>query len=530
MLWNKLIACQVTFDNFMAGTYTEGMSVCLVQMEGIEKSFPGVHALNNCRFELLSGEIHGLIGENGAGKSTLMKVLAGIYERDAGTIRVRGEPAEAHTTKQAQTLGISIIHQELNLMKHLTAAQNIFIGREQKKGARFLVDDKEINRKSGELFRLINLNLDPRALVAKLTVAQQQMIEIAKALSFNSDVLIMDEPTSALSDAEIDELFKVIIDLKDQGKGIVYISHRMDELHRICDRITVMRDGQYVATTPMKEISTEQIIAQMVGREIYESAHPHGDTSKNEVVLEVKNLNRGRVVQDVSFTLHKGEILGFAGLLGAGRTETMRLIFGADPMDSGEIFVKGKKALIKQPRDAVHHGIGYLSEDRKRYGLALGMSVKVNTVMASLSKFLKPLAVIDEAKSKQVAEEYVRRLNTKTPSVEQQAKNLSGGNQQKVVVGKWLVRDSDILIFDEPTRGIDVGAKSEIYKLLNELADQGKSIIMISSELPEILRMSHRVVVMCEGRVTASLGVGEFTQEKIMHHATQREGLLWRNS
>jgi ribose transport system ATP-binding protein len=352
------------------------------------------------------------------------------------------------------------------------------------------------------------------------------MIEIAKALSFNSDVLIMDEPTSALSDSEIDELFKVIRDLKDQGRGIVYISHRMDELHRICDRITVMRDGRYVATTAMKEITTEQIIAQMVGREIYESAHPHGDTAKNEVVLEVKHLNRGRVVQDVSFELHKGEILGFAGLLGAGRTETMRLIFGADPMDSGEVIVKGQKVTIKQPKDAVRHGIGYLSEDRKRYGLALGMSVKVNTVMASLSKFLKPLGVIDEARSKQVTEEYVRRLNTKTPSVEQQAKNLSGGNQQKVVVGKWLVRDSDILIFDEPTRGIDVGAKSEIYKLLNELADQGKSIIMISSELPEVLRMSHRIAVMCEGRLTATLSAGDSTQEKIMYYATLRNNLV----
>jgi ribose transport system ATP-binding protein len=502
------------------------MSKFLVQMEGIEKSFPGVHALNNCSFELLSGEIHGLIGENGAGKSTLMKVLSGIYGKDAGTIKVRGEIADAHNTKQAQALGISIIHQELNLMKHLTAAQNIFIGREQKKGFNFLVDDKEINRKSEELFKLINLNLEPRVLVASLTVAQQQMIEIAKALSFNSDVLIMDEPTSALSDSEIDELFKVIKDLKAQGKGIVYISHRMDELHRICDRITVMRDGQYVATSPMKEISTEQIISQMVGREIYESHHPHGDTSKNEVVLEVKNLNRGRAVQDVSFALHKGEILGFAGLLGAGRTETMRLIFGADPMDSGEVIVKGKKVQIKQPKDAVQHGIGYLSEDRKRYGLALGMSVKVNTVMASLSKFLKPLGVIDEVKAKKVTEEYVQRLNTKTPSVEQQAKNLSGGNQQKVVVGKWLVRDSDILIFDEPTRGIDVGAKSEIYKLLNELADQGKSIIMISSELPEVLRMSHRIVVMCEGRVTATLGAEDSTQEKIMYYATLRNNLV----
>jgi ribose transport system ATP-binding protein len=478
--------------------------------------------LSNCRFELLRGEIHGLVGENGAGKSTLMKVLSGIYEKDAGTIRVRNEIAEAHTAKQAQALGISIIHQELNLMKHLTAAQNIFIGREQKQGMRFLVDDGEINRKSEELFKLINLNLDPRIKVSGLTVAQQQMIEIAKALSFNMDVLIMDEPTSALSDSEIEELFKVIRNLRDQGKGIVYISHRMDELHRICDKVTVMRDGRYIATTPIKDITTDQIIAQMVGREIYESHHPHGDTSKNEVILEVKHLTRGRAVQDVSFELHKGEILGFAGLMGAGRTETMRLIFGADPMERGEIFVKGGRVFIKQPKNAVHYGIGYLSEDRKRFGLALGMSVKVNTVMASLKDFLKPLGVIDEAKSKQVTLDYVERLNTRTPSVDQLAKNLSGGNQQKVVVGKWLVRNSDILIFDEPTRGIDVGAKSEIYKLLNELADQGKSIIMISSELPEILRMSHRIVVMCEGKITAVLNAEESTQEKIMYYATLR--------
>ncbi|MDR0759430.1 MAG: sugar ABC transporter ATP-binding protein [Treponema sp.] len=502
------------------------MSDFLVQMEEIKKSFPGVHALSNCRFELLRGEVHGLVGENGAGKSTLMKVLAGVYGKDAGTIRVRGETVELHNTKQAQDLGISIIHQELNLMKHLTAAQNIFIGREQKQGMRFLVDDGEINRKAEELFKLINLNLNPRVKVSGLTVAQQQMVEIAKALSFNMDVLIMDEPTSALSDSEIEELFKVIRDLRNQGKGIVYISHRMDELHHICDRVTVMRDGRYITTTPIKEITTEQIITQMVGREIYESHHLHEDTSKNETVLEVKHLARGRAVQDVSFELHKGEILGFAGLMGAGRTETMRLIFGADPMDRGKIFVKGKRAVIRQPRDAVRHGIGYLSEDRKRFGLALGMSVKVNTVMASLKDFLKPLGVIDEVKSKKVTQEYVERLNTRTPGVEQLAKNLSGGNQQKVVVGKWLVRNSDVLIFDEPTRGIDVGAKSEIYKLLNELADQGKSIIMISSELPEILRMSHRIVVMCEGRITAVLSAGEGTQEKIMYYATLRDNAI----
>jgi ribose transport system ATP-binding protein len=498
------------------------MNSVLVQMDNIDKHFPGVHALRDCRFELQQGEVHGLIGENGAGKSTLMKILSGIYQKDKGSIKIKGNETEIQSTKQALDLGICIIHQELNLMKHLTAAQNIFIGLEQSRKVPFLVDDAEINRKSKELFKTINLPLDPRVRVADLTVAQQQMIEIAKALSFNMDTLIMDEPTSALSDSEIEELFKVIQDLRRQGKGIVYISHRMDELRQICDRVTVMRDGAYIATTPMSNITTEQIIAQMVGREIYESDHPHDDTSQGEVVLEARNLNRDRFVQDVSFDLHKGEILGFAGLMGAGRTETMRLIFGADPMQSGDIIVKGKKLFIKNPSDAVRSGIGYLSEDRKRYGLALNMSVKANTVMASLEKFLKLLGIVDEKISKKTTTEYIQRLNIKTPSMEQLAQNLSGGNQQKIVIGKWLVRNCDVLIFDEPTRGIDVGAKSEIYKLLNELADQGKAIIMISSELPEIIRMSHRVVVMCEGRITAILDAKEKTQEKIMHYATLR--------
>jgi ribose transport system ATP-binding protein len=463
------------------------------------------------------------VGENGAGKSTLMKILSGVYTKDSGTVTVDGKSVDFHNTRQALEAGVNIVHQELNMMKHLTAAQNIFIGRERRKGAPFLVDDGEINRKTEALFKLINLRLDPRTVVGSLTVAQQQMVEIAKALSFNMKVLIMDEPTSALSDTEIEELFKVIKNLRGQGKGIVYISHRMDELHQICDTVTVMRDGQYIATTPMKEITTEQIIAQMVGREIYETNHPHEDTAKNAVVLEARGLNRGRYVRDVSFQLHKGEILGFAGLLGAGRTETMRLVFGADQRESGELLVHGKPTFIRSPRDAVKQGICYLSEDRKRYGLALGMSVEVNTVMASYDKFLKPLGVVDTAKTRAVAAEYVKKLNTRTPGIDQLARNLSGGNQQKVVVGKWLVADSEILIFDEPTRGIDVGAKSEIYRLLNELADQGKSIIMISSELPEVLRMSHRVVVMCEGRVTATLQAQDCTQEKIMYYATQRE-------
>jgi len=498
------------------------MDKILVRMDGIEKSFPGVHALGDCQFELHTGEVHALVGENGAGKSTLMKVLAGVYTKDAGTIQLRGKQVDIGNTKYAQSQGISIIHQELNLMKHLSAAQNIYIGREHNKAIPILVDDKEINEKTKKLFEMINLDLDPRVKISELTVAKQQMVEIAKALSFNMDVLIMDEPTSALSDTEIEDLFKVIRDLRNKGKGIVYISHRMDELKLIADRVTVMRDGRYIDTSVMKDITIEKIISQMVGREIYEAAHPHGDTEKEQVVLEVKGLNRGRKVRDVSFRLHKGEILGFAGLMGAGRTETARAIFGADEKDSGEILVNGVPVQIDHPKDAVKNGIGYLSEDRKQFGLALGLSVETNTVMASLTKFLKPLGIIDAKKTRQTTIDYVERLKTKTPSVDQWTRNLSGGNQQKVVIGKWLVRDCDILIFDEPTRGIDVGAKSEIYKLLNELADQGKSIIMISSELPEVLRMSHRVVVMCEGRITGMLRAGECTQEKIMHFATMR--------
>ncbi len=498
------------------------MDKVLVRMEGIEKTFPGVHALSGCRFELAAGEVHALVGENGAGKSTLMKILSGVYSRDGGSIEVRGKPVEIHNTKHAQLQGISIIHQELNLMKHLTAAQNIFIGREHSKAVPFLTDDKMINEKTKKLFEMIRLDLDPQVKISELTVAKQQMVEIAKALSFNMDVLIMDEPTSALSDSEIEDLFAVIRQLREQGKGIVYISHRMDELKKICDRVTVMRDGRYIATTPMKDITVDQIISQMVGREIYETAHIHGDTERGEVVLEVKGLKSGRKIKDVSFKLHKGEILGFAGLMGAGRTETARAIFGADPVDSGEILIKGEKAEIRHPKDAVKYGIGYLSEDRKQYGLALGLSVETNTVMASLEKYIGPVGIVNEKKTRAVAKEYVDRLQTKTPSIDQYARNLSGGNQQKVVIGKWLARDCDILIFDEPTRGIDVGAKSEIYKLLNELADQGKSIIMISSELPEILRMSHRVVVMCEGRITGTLHAKDCTQEAIMKFATMR--------
>jgi len=497
------------------------LSDVLVLMEGIDKTFPGVHALKQCRFELCSGEVHALLGENGAGKSTLMKILSGVYSKDAGRIVYKGKEVEIPNTKAAQDLGISIIFQEFNLIPHLTVAQNIYIGREPRRGVRFILNEKEINEKTQKLLDMMNLDIDPRAKVSELSVAKQQMVEIAKALSLNSEVLIMDEPTAALTDSEIDELFRIIRDLRKKGVGIIYISHRLEEIGIISDRITVMRDGEYIDTVPAKDVTTDQIIKMMVGREIYVTSEATDESANNEVVLEVKNLNRGKAIRDVSFKLRKGEILGFAGLMGAGRTEVARAIFGADPIDSGEVFVNGTKVNIKQPIDAVKNGIGYLSEDRKQFGLMLDLNVELNTVIASLKNYSK-LGWIDENKTRKDANKWVEALKIKTPGLEQRVKNLSGGNQQKVVIGKWLTRDCNILIFDEPTRGIDVGAKSEIYKLMNKLAAEGKAIIMISSELPEILRMSHRVIVMCEGRITGELSYKEATQERIMEYATRR--------
>jgi ribose transport system ATP-binding protein len=352
------------------------------------------------------------------------------------------------------------------------------------------------------------------------------MVEIAKALSFNAKILVMDEPTAALTDTEIEELFTIIRQLRDKGVGVVHISHRLEELKLISDRVTVMRDGKYVSTFKTNEAGIDKIISLMVGRTIYESAPELPEDPNQEVVLEVRNLNRGKVLRDVSFDLKKGEILGFAGLIGAGRTEVARAIFGADARESGEIFIKGRQVYIKSPRDAVKHGIGYLSEDRKRYGLALALDVKENVALAAMRKFLKMLGWVDYKRAAERGREMTTALNIKTPSLEQKVKYLSGGNQQKVVIGKWLTADTDILIFDEPTRGIDVGAKSEIYKLLNDLAHQGKAIIMISSELPEVLRMSHRVVVMCEGRITGVLHANEATQESIMKYATMRSDMM----
>lgn len=495
----------------------------LVLMDGIDKSFPGVRALNKAQFDLYAGEVHALVGENGAGKSTLMKILAGIYSRDAGHVHLKGEEVNVPNPKAAQDLGISMIHQELNLMPHLTVAQNIFIGREPRRNGRLFLDEKATNEQTQQLFDMMHLGLDPRTKVADLTIAKQQMVEIAKALSFNSDVLIMDEPTAALTEAEIDDLFITIRKMRDEGVGIIYISHRLEELKRISDRITVMRDGHYIDTVDTEEAAIDNIIRMMVGRTIYSTASEIPENGDAGVVLEVKNLNRGGALRDIGFTLKEGEILGFAGLMGAGRTEVARAIFGADPVDTGQVYVRGEPVDIDSPQDAVAHGIGYLSEDRKRYGLAQGMDVRTNIVLAALRKFTGLAGWVNSSTTQAVAERFVSALSIRTPSVQQKVRNLSGGNQQKVVIAKWLTADTDILIFDEPTRGIDVGAKEEIYRLLNDLAKQGKSIIMISSELPEIMRMSHRVIVMCEGRITGELPIAEATQEKIMTYATQRE-------
>nr|HPR08797.1 sugar ABC transporter ATP-binding protein [Denitromonas sp.] len=452
------------------------MGDVLVNMQGIDKSFPGVHALIEARFDLRAGEVHALVGENGAGKSTLMKILSGIYHKDAGHILLQDKEVEIPSPRAAQDLGISMIHQEINLMNHLTLAQNVFIGREPRRAIRFLLDDDKINDQTRALFNSMRLNLDPRTKAADLTVAKQQMVEIAKALSFDSQVLIMDEPTAALTEAEIEELFRIIRELRDNGVGIVYISHRLEELKQISDRITVMRDGQTIDTVDAQTTGIDQIISMMVGRTIFEAAPEVPETPNEEIALEVRNLNRGDVIRDVNFFLKKGEILGFAGLMGAGRTEVARAVFGADPVDSGEFRVHGEVVHIKSPKDAVAHGIGYLSEDRKRYGLALGMDVEENIALAGFSKFVGRLGTVNRSATRETANHYVDALQIKTPNIEQRVRNLSGGNQQKVVIGKWLTADTEILIFDEPTRGIDVGAKSEIYHLLNDLAQQGKSI------------------------------------------------------
>lgn len=498
------------------------MSDPILRVEGISKGFPGVQALKDVHLEVRAGEVLVLVGENGAGKSTLMKILSGIYTRDEGTITFEGEEIELTSPLQAQQLGITIIHQELNMMPDLTVAQNIYIGREPRKGP--FVSERALNRRTDELLKRLDIKLDPRKKVGDLTVAEQQMVEIAKALSFNAKVLIMDEPTSALTDTEVETLFVLIEQLKQRGTGIVYISHRMDELRRLADRVSVLRDGAYIGSLEKSEISVPKIIEMMVGRAIDEGTRPEArEHTADPVVLDVQGLSTKSLLKDVSFQLHKGEILGFAGLMGAGRTETARAIIGADRKDGGTITVGGSPVRIRQPEDAVKRGIGYLSEDRKLLGLMLEQDVTFNTVLASLDSYANALGWMGDRKAKNQTKDYVQQLRVKTPSVNQIVKLLSGGNQQKVVIARWLMRDCDILIFDEPTRGIDVGAKEEIYRLMQQLAASGKSIIVISSELPEILRVANRIAVFANGRITGTLRNEEASQEKIMQLAAHGE-------
>jgi len=493
----------------------------ILEMVNIDKRFQGVHALRRCSLNLKRGEVLALIGENGAGKSTMMKILTGIHEADEGEILYFGKNVTFKTPRTAQDAGISIVHQELNLMNHLTVAQNIFIGRESKN---FFLDEKGINKKSAELFEKLGVQIDPQEKVMNLTVGKQQIVEIARAISFDANIIVFDEPTSTLTDAEIDILFNIINELKAKGVAMIYISHRLDEIQRITDRVTVLRDGELVGTKDITELTIDEIIHMMIGRVTYEQPKQSSAVSDSApIVLKVENLN-SKDVHEISFELHQGEILGFAGLMGAGRTEVARLVFGADKRWSGDIFVNGYKVDIKSPKDAVKYGIGYLSEDRKRYGLAVGMSISDNMVLASLDDYTNS-GIVSGTKIKETAEEYVKKIDVRTPSIDQLVKNLSGGNQQKVVIAKWLIRNCDILIFDEPTRGIDVGAKSEIYKLMNALAESGKSIIMISSELPELLRMSDRVFVMCEGTHTGTMPIEKANQHSIMTLATQGSSL-----
>lgn len=497
------------------------MGNTILRMTGIDKRFSGVHALKSVDFELRAGEVHALMGENGAGKSTLMKILTGIYTRDSGEIELFGKKVDFTNIRESRDAGIGMIHQELNMMNHLTVAQNIYIGREPLRHG--FIDDRQMERDAAVLFEKIGVKIDPHATLGTLTVGKQQMVEIAKAISYDSKLLILDEPTAALTQTEVDELFTIMQDLREKGIGMIYISHRMDEIEIISDRVTVMRDGEYVGTLVTKDTCKDEIVKMMVGRVVYGDKKAVSNVPQDApVVLEVKNLTAGTAVKDVSFKLRKGEILGFSGLMGAGRTEVARAIYGADPVAAGEIYINGKKVVIDTPEKAVKNGICYLSEDRKRYGLLLIKSVAENTVLSSLDDFISTGFIRDGA-AKKASAEVNAQLKTKTPSMEQQTKNLSGGNQQKVIVARWLMKNSDIFIFDEPTRGIDVGAKSEMYELIDRLAAEGKSVIVISSELVEIQRLSDRVIVMCEGKITGELDIADATQEEIMKYATMRE-------
>ena len=495
------------------------MGETFLKIENITKTFPGVKALDNVDLEVEKGEIHVLIGENGAGKSTLIKILTGLHQPDSGKIVIDGKEIKENNLRTALDNGIIPIYQELNLIQQLDVTENIFMGREIKKNEKLgIIDRKYMEERTREILKRLNQDISPTAKIQDLGVGKQQMVEIAKALSVDVNLLILDEPTSSLGEDEVNELLKTMEKLKEQGVTMIFISHKLSEVKRIGDRVTVLRDGQYVSTNNIADVTEEDIVRDMVGRDIDEQ-YPKIDIDRGEEVLRVEHLKRGKTVNDISFSAHRGEVLGIAGLVGAGRTELVRTIIGADKKDSGDIYINGRKVEIDHPKDALEEGMVLLTEDRKTQGLFLDQTVKFNIVSSNLNKYKKNV-LLDLKQQAADTEKYVSNLKIKTPGIHTKAKQLSGGNQQKVVIGKWLNTSAEIFIFDEPTRGIDVGAKVEIYNIINELIGQGKCVIMVSSELPEILGVSDRILVISEGKLTAEMDVKEATQEKIMSAAT----------
>lgn len=490
----------------------------LLEITGISKSFPGVRALHDINLKVRKGSVHALMGENGAGKSTLMKVLIGLYKPDSGVIKFDGDVVKFQVVQDALKKGIAMIHQELSPVLEMTVAENIFLGREKCYRNSFWINDREMERKTVELLRQLEISIDPKTKMKDLSTAYMQMVEIAKAISYDAKLVIMDEPTSAITEREVEHLFKIIKWLQDKGVTIIYISHKMDEIFRIADEITVFRDGELVWTSLASQTNKDNLIELMVGREL-KNLFPKENCPIGDTVLEIRNFNRAKKFRDINIKVRKGEILGLAGLMGAGRTEIMESLFGIIPPDTGEVFLNNKKTIIKTPQDAVRNKIAFLTEDRKLSGLYLPLTVKDNMSIVNLNNYLKA-GLINNKNVEKDCQEMVELLTIRTPGLEQEVNNLSGGNQQKVLIARWLLINSDILILDEPTRGIDVGAKAEIHKLMSRLAGQGKAVIMISSELPEILGMSDRIIVMHEGHLTGELNRDEATQEKVMRLAT----------
>lgn len=490
----------------------------LIEMTGITKAFDGNVVLKDVEFSLQKGEIHALMGENGAGKSTMMKILTGIYPRDAGEVRVRGELVDYKGPKESEQAGIAVIHQELNILPHLTVAENLFLGKEKTFGKTGILKTKEMNEEAKKVLAELGFHDDVRSPAGSFSVGKQQVIEIAKAISSNAEVIIMDEPTAALTDREIESLFETIRSLQSTGVSFVYISHRMEEIFALCDRITILRDGSYVGTKEIKETDFDEIVQMMVGRELGER-FPQRNAEIGEVKLQAKSLAREGIFENVSFELHKGEVLAIAGLMGAGRTEVVQAIFGYRKLTAGELFLDGKKVKINNPLQAKKLGFGYVTEDRKSEGLIVDFPVLDNISLTNFNKVAKS-GIINNTEEKQLYDSMVERLHIRLSGPAQAAKSLSGGNQQKVVIAKWLGIEPDVLILDEPTRGVDVGAKKEIYSIINELAERGVAILMVSSELPEVIGMADRVLVMHEGQLMAEIPKEEMTQEHIMHYAT----------